>query len=214
LAERIGRLIPAPARQVLEVGCGEGSMLPYLRNRRPDVDVVGLDLSQEKVRFLRHHCEGARVTCGDALQLPFAAGQFDAVLYRDVLHHVNWAREQVLAEGWRVLRPGGVVIVLESDGHTVLNRLFQWLYPAERGLRDSTRSTLMALGCGLGSPSIEFVEASFLVRAVGFVVGWPRGLANWLVRPLYAGAICWERLVEWFAPRRTWTYMMMSLRRA
>jgi hypothetical protein len=119
----------------------------------------------------------------------------------------------VLAEGWRVTRPGGMVIVLESNGRTLLNRLFQWLYPGERGLRDSTRTTLANLGRRLGNPTIEYVEASFLVRAIGFVVGWPKGAAAWLVRPLYRAAACWETLVERLTPQRRWTYMMMSVRR-
>lgn len=199
---------------MLEVGCGEGGVIAWLCRQRPDLECVGLDFSEEKVRFLGGHCSGARAVCGDAQSLPFAEACFDAVVYRDVLHHVNWARQQVLAEGLRVLRPGGVVVVLESNGRTALNRLFQWLYPAERGLRDSTWSNLMALGNGMGHASIEHVEASFLVRAIGFVLGWPEGWRAWLVRPVYQAAEIWESLVKRCAPRRSWTYMMMCVRRS
>ena len=214
MAERIADALPAGGCRILEVGCGEGGVIAYLRQRRPDARYFGLDFSEEKVRFLEEHCRHATSVCGDALCLPFGADAFDAVIYRDVLHHVNWAREQVVAEGLRVLRQGGVVIVLESNGRTLLNRLFQLLYPAERGLRNSTWAELTAMGTRMGRATIEYVEASFLVRAIGFVVGWPEGPGAWLVRPLYAAARMWEAIVERLAPRSSWTYMMMCLRRS
>jgi len=214
LADRIAKALPAGGCRVLEVGCGEGGVVAYLRERRPDATCFGLDFSQEKVAFLSRHCPQTLPVCGDALSLPFETGTFDAVVYRDVLHHVNWAREQVLSEGLRVARHGGVVIVLESNGRTLLNRLFQMLYPAERGLRDSTWAGLMGMGTRMGRATVEYVEASFLVRAIGFVIGWPEGWAAWFVRPLYMCARFWEALVERLAPRSSWTYMMMCLRRS
>jgi len=204
--------MPQGARRLLEVGCGEGSNLLYLQDRLPDLEFVGLDFSFEKTRFLSNCCTWSRAVCGDATSLPFARGQFDLVLYRDLLHHVNWARDRVLMEGLRVVKPDGVVIVLESNGRSLLNRIFQWLYPAERGLKDSTPSGLLALGNRLGKPTIEHVEASFLVRALGFMVGWREGTGGWLIRPLYGLARGWEKLMECLAPRHFWTYMMMSLR--
>jgi ubiquinone/menaquinone biosynthesis C-methylase UbiE len=212
LTDRIARLLPRSARRVLEVGCGEGGVLSYLRERRPDVQLVGMDFSFSKLAFLAEHCPEATPVCGDAAVLPFAAGAFDAVIYRDVLHHVNWARRQVLEEGLRVVKPQGVVVIIEANGRTLLNRLFQRLYPAERGLRDSTRPKLAALVEGLGCQKIESVEASFLVRAIGFVIGWPAGAGKLLVWPVYAVARCWEVLVERLVPEPAWTYMMMSVR--
>lgn len=188
-------------------------MLHYLREQRPDIRWIGIDFSPAKAAFLDGNCPAVAAVCGDALRLPFAAGRFDAVIYRDVLHHVNWARREVLEEGLRIARAGGVVIVIESNGRTPLNRLFQWLTPAERGLRDSTARSLVALGSALGNARLEYVEASFLVRAVGYVVGWPDGARRWLARIAYAAAVCWERTVEALVPRRGWTYMMMSVRR-
>jgi SAM-dependent methyltransferase len=196
----------------LEVGCGEGSNLLYLQRRLPDLELVGIDFSLEKVRFLGRSCPRSKAVCSDATSLPFGRRQFDVVLYRDLLHHVSWAREKVLTEGLRVLRNDGVVIVFESNGRTLLNRLFQRLYPAERGMRDSTPAQLLALGSRLGRPTIEHVEASFLVRALGFVVGWPEDAGRWLIRPLYMLARGCERLIECLIPRHCWSYMMMTLR--
>ena len=214
LADLVARSVPRGAGRLLEVGCGEGSNLLYIQERLPGLELVGLDFSLQKLRFLDQCGARSSAACGNALSLPFCTGQFDAVLYRDLLHHVNWARDQVLTEGLRVIKPEGVLIILESNGHAPLNQIFQLLYPAERGLRDSTSSKLLTLGRRLGKPTIEHVEASFLVRAIGFVIGWPEDLRRWLVRPLYLLACGWEKLVERLLPKHRWTYMMMSLRRS
>lgn len=213
LADLIAQAVPPGALRLLEVGCGEGSNLMYLQERLGGLEFVGLDFSFEKTRFLDLHCAPSKAVCGDATQLPFGAGQFDVVLYRDLLHHVNWARDRVLSEGLRVVSQEGVLIVVESNGRTFLNRVLQWLCPAERGLKDSTRPRLLALGNSLGKPTIEHVEASFLVRGLGFVVGWPDHVARWLIWPAYALAYACERVVEWVAPRHSWSYMMMFIRR-
>lgn len=201
------------ACRLLEVGCGEGSNLLYLRERLPGTTFVGMDFSVEKVRFLQENCPWSLAVCGDARSLPFDEALFDVVLFRDLLHHVNWAREAVLREGLRVIKPQGVVIVLESNGRTLLNRTFQLLHPAERGLTDSTRGNLLALGRRVGRPTIRHVEASFLVRAIGYLLGWREDARRWLLGPLYRLAQAWERLLESILPEHRWTYMMMTLRR-
>ena len=214
LADFIAKTLASGARRLLEVGCGEGSNLVYLHNRLPDLELTGLDFSPRKVRFLNNCCPWCEAVCGDATNLPFAGGQFDAVLYRDVLHHVHWGREQLLSEGLRVLRPKGVMIVLEASGRTLPNRIFRLLYPAERGMKDSTSSQLLALGRRFGRPTLEHVEASLALRAVGFVIGWPDGVLRWLAAPLYTAATGWEHVVECVVPKRRWAYMMMALKNA
>lgn len=212
IADWVARSVPQGGCRLLEVGCGEGSNLLYLQHLRPDLQLIGLDFSIEKVRLMAEHCPRSKAVCSDAASLPFGEGQFDGVLYRDLLHHVSWSRDKVLTEGLRVLKRDGVVIVFESNGGTLLNRVFRWLHPAERGMRDSTFSRLLALGSRLGKPSIQYVEASFLLRALGFVFGWPEGRGRWLIRPFYVFAGIWERLVERVVPTRRWSYMMMTLR--
>ncbi len=58
--------------------------------------------------------EGVRGLCADATQLPSRRDHFEIVLCRDLLHHVNWARDAVVREALRVLRRGGILVVLEA----------------------------------------------------------------------------------------------------
>ena len=76
----------APTR-ILEVGVGEGEVMGRVRERFPEVPIVGLDLPDEE---LAGRWRGIGLPCcfGDATRLPFEAGTFDLVLAIEVLEHI------------------------------------------------------------------------------------------------------------------------------
>lgn len=214
LARRLAALAGTDTPAVLEVGCGEGGNLHYLSREIPGASLVGMDFSFEKAVYLGAAVPGAGAVCGDATRLPFASASFDLVLCRDLLHHVNWDRDGVIAEALRVTREGGAVAVLETTGTALINRLFYSLYPAERGIRDSNPETLLALGQRHGECHLQKVEASFLVRAMAFVLGPPRGVFGPLVSGLYGLGSAWEGAVRKWLPERRWIYNMVIIRHA
>jgi SAM-dependent methyltransferase len=102
--------------------------------------VVGIEPSAERVEAARALVGGAlpaprlEFRPGDATALDFADGSFDWVWCGDVLHHVQ-ETPRALAEFARVLRPGGRLIVKESQ---LLHGLFLPGHPAlERRLRQA-----------------------------------------------------------------------------
>jgi SAM-dependent methyltransferase len=105
---RIQRELRAPPA-ILDVGCGEGILLENLRTAYPGKRLAGIDLSEENVRICREL--GLDVAFGDACSLPFDAGSFDACVMMSVLEHVEGPRD-ALREARRVLRPGGLLVVL------------------------------------------------------------------------------------------------------
>ena len=109
-----------PGDRVLDIGCGGGQHTIELASRRPDLQVVGLDLSAEFVRRARHRASAARLGSrvefvkGNALALPFEAEEFDHVYSIGSIKH--WPdMSQGLAECGRVLKPGGQLLVGEAD---------------------------------------------------------------------------------------------------
>lgn len=201
----------SPAR-ILEIGSGEGSNLFYLKNYLPFSQLVGLDFSSEKLRFMAGWMKSASPVCGDALRLPFKERSFDLVLLRDLLHHVHWDRDRVLVEALRVIKPGGELLLFEGNGNKMLNRIFRALNPVERGMADSTPAKLAALCAQHGHTELEFIEASFLLRAFSSIFCWPDHFGKWLIAPFYASIWAWERGCSWCLPQRFWAYMMISLR--
>jgi SAM-dependent methyltransferase len=100
--------LPArPHLRFLDAGCGTGRNLEQLAGHGR---AVGLDLSEEAVRFCRRR--DVLVARGSVLHLPFAASSFDAALSLDVLYHA-WVADDRAAvrELFRVLRPGGLLLL-------------------------------------------------------------------------------------------------------
>lgn len=92
---------------VADVGCGSGQYLRRIAADRPDLRVLGLDLSPG----MRPHA------IGDAQQLPLADGVAGAALAMHMLYHVPDI-DRAIGELARVLSPGGIAIVATNgQGH-------------------------------------------------------------------------------------------------
>ena len=112
----LGRPLGAGER-VLDAGCGTGYLAAGLRRARPDLLVVGSDLSTGMLANARD-AGASPLVQADAGRLPFADGAFDLVVARGVLHHLPDVAG-ALAEWRRVLAPGGAVVLLSEPTPTV-----------------------------------------------------------------------------------------------
>jgi ubiquinone/menaquinone biosynthesis C-methylase UbiE len=104
----------APGRQALELGCGTGVFLAQVA--QSGARLRGLDLSPELLERARQRMAGVShvsLDCGNAEQMPYADGTFDAVYGSSVLHHLDLDR--ALREVFRVLRPGGRAVFAEPN---------------------------------------------------------------------------------------------------
>jgi SAM-dependent methyltransferase len=126
-------LVHLPARgRLLEVGCGAGRYLRALRELRPELTLVGADVSRAALARLAALAPGieTRLASGDAI--PAADAEFAAVLLIDVLEHVA-DPARLLAEAHRVLVPGGILhlhVPCEGDPRS----LWRW-FPGQAGPR-------------------------------------------------------------------------------
>jgi predicted GNAT family N-acyltransferase/2-polyprenyl-3-methyl-5-hydroxy-6-metoxy-1,4-benzoquinol methylase len=110
--EVIAELLPLPGRSLLEVGCGEGALLGWLRRRGATAFGLEVELARLERARAALGCEGLAAGVGEAL--PFAEAVLDAVLYHNSFHHLPLARQtEALVEVARVLRPTGRLLVLE-----------------------------------------------------------------------------------------------------
>lgn len=115
------RLALAPGDVVLDVGCGTGAdVRRFARQVAPGGRVVGIDASAAMIDVARSRAREAGIggavdlSVGDASDLEFPDGSFDAVTAdRVLMHTANPGR--VVAELTRVLRPGGRLVDFDID---------------------------------------------------------------------------------------------------
>ncbi len=97
--------------RVLDVGCGPGAVAARIGRARPALTLIGVDRDTALLGKARAILE---VAAGSADSLPFPSNHFDAVYARLVVRHLE-RPEAALREMHRVVRPGGRVIVIDSD---------------------------------------------------------------------------------------------------
>jgi SAM-dependent methyltransferase len=202
----LDRVRAAEGERLLEIGCGEGANLRNLRQRLDGARVFAVDFSPPKVRFASQG--GARGACADAASLPFADRAFDAVLIRDLLHHVP-DRAGVLREATRVLRLGGRLTLIEPNGRNPIIAAMALGIRAERGMLSSSAARALeeAQQAGLVELSVEPRQPLPLSRVfLHYRLGAP-SLAR------FAGVRALLRALEAAAailPRSLWSYFVLS----
>ncbi len=145
-----GRLLPGMS--LLDAGCGSGRNLVYFL--RHGYEVCGVDESPravEQVRLLARELapdvapESFQVS--DLAEIPFPADRFDAVLCSAVLHFSRDEShfDRMLAEMWRVLKPGGLFFARLASTIGV-ERLVQPLQGRWYALPDGTERFLVDEG--------------------------------------------------------------------
>ncbi len=105
--------------RTLDAGCGSSLIVQSLNN------VVGMDFNFAKLRFLSRY--RMPLVRGSAFALPFLDSSFDCVISSQVIEHIPYD-EVLFAEMWRVLKPGGKLILGTPDYSTRAWRIIEPIY--------------------------------------------------------------------------------------
>ncbi len=107
--------------RLMDLGCGTGRFLDFVKQAWPRLPVVGIDLSEAYLREAERHLKRwSRIDTivAAAESLPVAQDSLDAVTSIFLLHELPpEVRRTVLREASRVLRPGGRLIIVDSLQH-------------------------------------------------------------------------------------------------
>jgi 2-polyprenyl-6-hydroxyphenyl methylase/3-demethylubiquinone-9 3-methyltransferase len=178
-----------PTGRVLDLGCAQGNLGLLLAEE--GYEVVAVDLRPGFLQYARLKCErGAfRAVAASGDRLPFAPGQFDLVIWGEVIEHVAYP-EHFLKEIARVLQLGGHLLLTTPNGsrlHTGLPTFSaagdrsalaarQFRPDADGHLFLFSREELRGLLSGTGFCVLdhEFSATPWLTGRLGFrhFVGW------------------------------------------
>jgi len=112
--------------RLLDVGCGTGSLLKELSQSGKELNLYGIDLSPEMINAARVKLKDEKHVVlqeGSAADLPFESNYFDYVVCMNSLHH-HANPKQSLTEMARVLKPGGVMILMDGFVDSAVRKLF------------------------------------------------------------------------------------------
>lgn len=124
-------LAPRPGQRLLDVAGGTGDIAFRFLRRAPGTEAVVLDMTEAMLAEGQRRAEAGNLAdrltwvAGDAMALPFPDASFDVYTISFGIRNVTRI-EDALAEAFRVLRPGGRLMVLEFS--RVPNPALQWAY--------------------------------------------------------------------------------------
>ena len=91
---------------VYDIGCGSGRNMTY-----PDISFIGIDNCEKLLKIC--YCKGLNVIYSDMCNLPLKDNSGDFIMSVAAFHHLSTKerRMQALNEFYRVLKPGGKVLI-------------------------------------------------------------------------------------------------------
>jgi SAM-dependent methyltransferase len=122
---------PRAGDRVLDIGCGPGSLLPYL----PGVFYIGFDSNFAYIETAKRRYAGvAEFRCLEVTRDAVGEGQFDIVIASAVLHHLDDRQSSELFQlAHTALRPAGRLITLDGCYVDGQSRFARFLLDRDRG---------------------------------------------------------------------------------
>ena len=146
----IPELEKSPVKSLLDIGCGSGDLIAALAIKHPNWEIYGIDISDSMILQAKEKVASLQLAVGNAHNLPYSDNMFDIVINTISFHHYEHSL-QALNEMYRVLKPGGKLVLLDSIKNPRCISILPWYWDfAEKA--NAIRNTCLKknLKCYLG----------------------------------------------------------------
>lgn len=118
-------------KKIIDVGCGKGRFLRVIKEKFPNSQLYGLDISE---KMLQYCPDGVETKIGSTLDIKYPDGYFDYVYTVEVLEHALMV-ENAIKEMIRILKIGGKIVIIDKNvsklGRLELADWEQWFKPKD-----------------------------------------------------------------------------------
>ncbi len=158
--------LPDSLGVVLDIGCGTGALLSRLQNTQAASQLAGVDASAEMLAIARDrlHPE-VSLRKSWAEELPFDDCTFDTIASCNMFHFIR-RPDHALHEMFRVLRPGGMVVITDWCDDYLMCKLcdiyLRWFDPSHFRMYGTSQCYKMLAGADARRVSIEKYKISTL----------------------------------------------------
>ncbi len=95
--------------RILEAGCGLGRWLIYFSKRGYDIERI--ELNEDVLGKIKNFNSNLKTIRGNILEMPYEDNSFNAVISLGVIEHSKEGPQKALKEMYRILKPGGILLV-------------------------------------------------------------------------------------------------------
>jgi MPBQ/MSBQ methyltransferase len=200
LMEKLLSMIPEKGKTVLDVACGKGATTRHLTRYYRPQNVSAINLSRKQLQRAKMNAPGCRFLVMSATELKFESESFDTVISVEAAFHFI-TRRKFLAEAWRVLRPGGWLVLSDILFHPDVEKTGPMLH-ADNWIESPVayRDLLVAS---------DFEEVRILDATDECAHSFEWHLLSYMLRKYRAGEIDWKTFAGFMSRRRS---MRMAVR--
>jgi demethylmenaquinone methyltransferase/2-methoxy-6-polyprenyl-1,4-benzoquinol methylase len=176
--------LPPKEGRLLDLGSGTGDLARAARRKYPGVKITAADFTREMMT-VKNEWQGISRTTADATELPFSDKVFDTVISGFLMRNVV-SVEQCLREQYRVLKPGGRIVILDttrprrnlfaplvkiylSKMIPLLGTLITGDKEAYTYLPESTQNFLLAEDLAARMKEANFINVTFEIKMFGTI---------------------------------------------
>jgi MPBQ/MSBQ methyltransferase len=112
LVDKLVALVPKSQHRILDVACGQGGTTERLAHHFPNAEITGINISENQLNAAKKNVPKCTFIEMNAEHLAFDDASFDTILCIEAAFHFD-SRETFLKEAFRVLKPGGSLIMTD-----------------------------------------------------------------------------------------------------